>query len=203
MTNTIAVTGGGQLNTTNDTATDVTAVDIVPPDFSVAPSPTAITVRAGANATFTFTFTPLNNVPFTTAIAMTSSGVPANTRVALQPVTVTPGNSAVAQTLTLMTNDPFLSQNHGRPAAPLFAAGLPFGGILLLGFLLRRKNGFKGISHYAVMLPLVGIGLALYGCASASKFQQLGTPPGAYTVTVTASGGSVQHSATVTLTVQP
>jgi hypothetical protein len=47
-------------------------------------------------------------------------------------------------------------------------------------------------------------GIGLYGCAGGQKnFQNLGTPPGTYNVTVTASSGGLQHTAPVTLIVQP
>jgi hypothetical protein len=78
---------------------------------------------------------------------------------------------------------------------------LPFAGLVLSGFGLQKRRWKKG--WVLVLLMLCG-GLGFYGCAGAQKnFQNLGTAPGTYTVTVTATSGAVQHSAPVTLIVQP
>jgi len=45
------------------------------------------------------------------------------------------------------------------------------------------------------------MGFTLYGCATVSRATQ--TPAGIYTLTVTGTGTGVQHSTTVTLTVNP
>jgi len=78
---------------------------------------------------------------------------------------------------------------------------LPFAGLVLSGFGFRkRKRARKWILAIAIF---IGSGLTFYGCASAGNFQKLGTPPGTYTITVTATSGSLQHTAPVTLVVQP
>lgn len=61
-TNNVAVSGGGEINTNNDTAADPTPV-VAPPTISAAFSPT--TVAPGAHPTLTFTITN----PNTTALA--------------------------------------------------------------------------------------------------------------------------------------
>jgi hypothetical protein len=44
--------------------------------------------------------------------------------------------------------------------------------------------------------------VACYGCASAAINRNYGTPSGIYNLTVTATGGTVQHSVLLTLTVR-
>jgi hypothetical protein len=98
-------------------------------------------------------------------------------------------------------SDPFLAQNTQKSHIPLYAMFLPFAGLVLSGLGFRKsKVARKWILAVAIF---VGSGLTFYGCASAGNFQKLGTPPGTYTVIVTASSGNLQHSAPVTLVVTP
>jgi len=205
-TNTATVSGGSETNTANDTATDATTIDVVPQDFSITAAPALTTVKSGVQADYTITLTPLNNVPFSSAITLTAAGVPANTSILFQPATVTPGTSPATSSFLLRTSadDPFLARNTGIHAAPLLAVGMPLAGILLFGFGFRRKSGLHGKSPLLLLFVFFCMGFALYGCATAgNSFRNIGTPPGTYTITVTGTAGSVTHSTTVTLTVTP
>jgi hypothetical protein len=82
-----------------------------------------------------------------------------------------------------------------------FVFGMPLVGMVLAG--LRRKNGGLNLkSPGAAILLFVLMGVACYGCASVAKNRNYGTPSGVYKLTVTATGGTVQHSVPVTLTVR-
>ncbi len=78
-------------------------------------------------------------------------------------------------------------------------------GITLFGLSFRKRKDLRDHTSRALLIiALACTGWGLYGCASGTiKFRQLGTPAGAYTVTVTATGGAINHAASVTLTVQP
>jgi len=209
VTNTAVVSGGGETNTANDTASDVTIVDGPggPADFSIAAAATAITVNKGSKAAYILTLTPLNNIPFATAITLAVSGVPRNgTAFQFQPASVTPGPNPVTSTLLLFTSTPSaIATDLNRRTTPLFALGFSFGmplaGVVLVG--IRRKNGGLHLKSPGTAILLFALlGMACYGCASAVKNRDYGTPSGAYNLTVTATGGTVQHSVQLTLTVR-
>jgi uncharacterized repeat protein (TIGR01451 family) len=201
VTNIVAVAGGGELNTANDTAMDPTTITL-PPDFTLAIAPASITIIAGQPAKYAITVTPINNA-FTNPINFTLTGLPGRTSPVFSPASVTPGATAATATLNILTSpgDPFLTHNTGRSRMPLYAMFLPFAGLVLSGIGFRkRKVARKWVLAIAIF---VCSGLTFYGCASAGNFQKLGTPPGSYPITVMATSGNLQHSVPITLVVQP
>jgi len=89
---------------------------------------------------------------------------------------------------------------YGEESPATYALYLPLSGLVFSGLGFRKgKLGRKWILAVAIFC----CGFTFYGCASKGNFQKLGTPPGTYTVTVTAASGNLQHSAPVTLIVQP
>ncbi len=70
------------------------------PDFSVAASPTSVTVTQGSSGTSTITVTSLNG--FTSATTLSASGLPSGVTAAFSPNPVTPpANGSATSTLTL------------------------------------------------------------------------------------------------------
>ncbi len=186
VTDTAVVSGGGETNTANDTASDVTIVDGPggPADFSIATAATSVTVNKGAKAAYILTLTPLNNIPFSTPITLSISGVPRNgTGFLFQPASVTPGANAATSTLLLFTSTPStaISTDMNRRTTPLFALGFAFGmplaGVVLAG--IRRKNGGLHLKSPGTAILLFALlGMTCYGCASAVKNRDYGTPVG-------------------------
>jgi hypothetical protein len=86
-----------------------------------------------------------------------------------------------------------------------YAMLLPLCGLTLLGAKLRSGSR-KPLARLLVCLVLPGL-IWLAACSGSSSSAgngggTPGTPPGTYNITVTATAGALQHTATVILTVQ-
>jgi hypothetical protein len=118
--------------------------------------------------------------------------LPALSRCAFNPVQVASGSGSSAVTVSVSTTAPT-----SRTAGLLL--GLP------LAALLFAKPQRHRLSRLLVCLCFVGAiascGGGLQGNGSTGGGGSPGTKPGSYTVTLTASSGTVTHSTNVTLTV--
>jgi hypothetical protein len=203
FTNTATVAGGGELNTSNDSATDATTVS-APPDFTLGITSQSVTVNAGGTANYVFTITPTSGA-LSTGITFAVSGLPQKTTFTIAPTTVTLGTSPQTVSLAVMTSggDPFIAHNSSVNRGIFLAMFFPVSGLVFVGFGPRKRLWKRGKAGWLLCIMLIGMSSAiLSGCASVHNFQHLGTPPGTYQLTVTATAGTTQHSTPVTLIVQ-
>jgi hypothetical protein len=176
-------------------------ITVLTPDYTVTfPSGSAATVKAGSPATYTITITPQNGFTGMVSFACTS-GLPSLTSCSFNPTSVTANGSTM---LTIMTTAPT------APATSNLAMNV-FGGMGLVGLVFamgipRRKRMWKALSLSFGVLVIVA---AMASCGGGSStppppavMHGTGTPPGASTVTLTATSGSTSHTANVTLVVQ-
>ena len=175
-----------------------------PPDFSITPASTSLTVLAGGQKTDVITIAPQNG-SFGSAIqlACTVSGSTPTATCALSLDSVTPGANSATSTLTVTApaqtagRIPF---GEGQVSSPLYAVFLPIP-LALIGFGLVSGKPKERRRQLWLLCSLFLAFVALQtGCGGGSG-NQLTPPPLNYTVTVTATSGPIQHTTQVTVTV--
>lgn len=212
----VALTGGVATFTTTSLAIGSHSITAVYSGDSVFPTSTSapVTLTVNAPPTPDFTLTLANtqiiipkNVPSSTTVinvgmqngysqtvSFACSGLPANTTCSFSPATLSAtGSTTLTIRINGMTSE--LRTPFGGGMGALAAS------LLLLPLMARRKTRLavrRAAGAMMLLLLLVGVG-AVTGCGGGSSAT---TPAGSSTVTVTATGGSVTHSATVTVVVQ-
>lgn len=173
-----------------------------PPDFMFTLSPTSASVSQGGSATTTISLSPENG--FNSATTFACSGLPKYASCTFNPASVTPSSAAATTTLTIATDvntttallEP--QKTHQIPARLLIsgAGGAALAILFWPGFLSRRRR-----RAWARLLGLVILGIAIIhttiGCGASDQ-----TPEGTSAITLTATSGTVTHTATFQLSVK-
>jgi hypothetical protein len=187
-------------------------------DYSLTVTPDTSTVYTGAEANFTVTAVPVNG--FNYPLELSCSGVPANTRcavepnvISLEPIVNNIYNGPYLSTLKVLTTSP-------RPVTVSSALKLKktgwTGGATVLACLCGaliiprrlRKKYLRALKTRSILIAaiLLGIFSAISGCSGGGTLTG-GTPVGTYQITVKSSLGSYKptqfnHSITVNLVVK-
>jgi hypothetical protein len=176
----------------------------VTPDFSVTPSQLSQTVSPGSPATFTVSVAAIG--AFNSAVSLTCSTPSAiGMACSFSPTSATPGNSV---TLTITTTAPSaaLASPPGTTRShPLYAAWMGFPVLALVGIgSVGRRSRQRKLACLLFCAMLSGLVALQLGCSGSTSGggQNGGTPAGTYTVNITATSGSTQHSSSVSVTVQ-
>ena len=181
------------------------------PDFSVSVSPTSATVTAGASSNFTINTSPTNG--FNSAVSLSCSGLPTGAKCMFSTQSYTPGGSTTPMlTITTTARSAMMGAVPSGQLAShwptsqlrmLLAAG--FVGFLLVGLHFGRlrlrffSTALLRAGGLAVILLAV---FAAAGCGSGKAAASTGTPAGTSMITVSATSGTLSHSATIALTVK-
>lgn len=166
----------------------------LPPTFSFGAASSSLSFSAGQSGTMNLTVTPQNG--FNSAVTFACSGLPAGTSCSFNPTSVTPSGGPVTTTLTIAAS---ASASNGMPGRNPF---LPGATLAVAGCLLFwRKRGWV-VRLSCVVLVCAGL-LTVSACSGASSGGSGGgtPPPTQANVTVTATSGSLQQTATIALTI--
>ena len=176
---------------------NVTAGFSLLPDFSVSPAATSLTMRRGGQASDVLTFPAQGGFSGSIALrcAVTTGPAPMPT-CGISPASLKPGDIA-----TLTINAPALAAAVTPPlpfgtVSRLYASLLPLG---LMGCVLATAFDSKRRSLCTLCLLLLVATFLPAACGGGSS--QTSPPPQNYTVTVTANSVALQHSTTISVTV--
>ena len=173
----------------------VSGAGIAAPDFTVSATPAAETVSNGGVATYQVTVGSVNG-DFSSAVALSATGLPKGATAMFAPASVTPGGESEGSVLTIQTAS-LAAQAHRH-------GGWPWVPEVMLAFCIpllwwRRRERIWRLGCGLLCLLLSAGAAMLTGCGGGYYSQ---APAQTYTITVTGTSGSTQHSTTVTLTVQ-
>jgi hypothetical protein len=163
-----------------------------PADFSMSVSPTVVTAPGSGTSTTQVAITPENG--FSSQITFACSGLPAMSTCSFSPGSFS-GTQNASVTMTISTgNAPMalLKDDGNGPAKIAFA----FAGLLGVFALRRRRRGWPLVA-VLILLGATGV-VSLSGCGSSSPT----TPAGVYEATVTATSGTLSHTASFALQVK-
>jgi uncharacterized protein (TIGR03118 family) len=169
-------------------------------NFGFSTSSSVATVTADASTSLTLAVSPING--FSGPVTFACSGLPANSTCSFSSptLTVTPNTSAT-ETLTISTggykasNETAPGQHSGNVCYAALAF-MPFACVLLLAD--RKRFGITP----KLMLVLVGTAVGAATLTGCGGYTDTTTPAGTTAITVTATSGTMSHTATVNLTVQ-
>ena len=174
-------------------ATAAYTIDLPAPDFSVAISPSSVSITAGQSGTTAVSVTPQNG--FGAAVSFACSGLPSGASCSFSPATVTPSGSAASTTLTVSA--PAAVSSVRRDSRPAFPGAMLALAVCFFGWKKRRRM------QVLLSLAVAAFSLTLFtGCGSGSGSSSSTPQTTASTITVTATSGALQHKASFSLTVQ-
>ena len=186
-------------------------VQITVTDFMVGASPSTATVSPGQAANYTVTIDPEFG-PFSNGVSLACSNLPASTSCSFSRSTVTPRANLATSNLTISTTASSISfkgplGSQGREL--VYALWIGLVGVALLGHAIMRyqqriRNVGLSLSMGLLLLFLV-FHAACRGGAGVDGGQSNtgpGTPSGTFSITITGTSGSLQHSATANLVVE-
>jgi CSLREA domain-containing protein len=190
----ITATYAGDGNFLGSTSSNSASVVVASLDFSFTNTGTsAYTAAPGAVATYNFALAPLYG-SYAGPVNFSVTGLPPGATPSFTPSTVASTAGASPVVMTVQT------------AAATAHNSSPFGRGIVLALLFlpvlskrRVRERLRGKMLLLVLL-MAGLTATLTGCGSTNGFMLQN--PQTYTLTVTASSGTLQHSQTVTLVVQ-
>jgi len=209
-THTITAAYSGDTKFNARTSVPLTQIVGGAPDFSLTISPAVSTLPAGSSANFTVQASPLNEFTGTIQLTCSSPKMPAGVSCQFFPTTLVPSASGVpaTSTLTVATSAGTamgMPTSLGSRSGVLYASWI-LGVPLMVGVLLSSGKGCRRIDACLLVL-MAGSCLSQLACGGDGTQADVSTagvrtPAGSYSITVKATAGRTEHSATLTLVVE-
>ncbi len=197
------VTGLGSLNVTN--LANAWAALTPSPDFSLFGYSATISTP-GQSATSQIVVESSSGFNGTVGLSCQPASTSVQITCTMNPTSLTVGGSGATAMMTISTTAPHVlsgaTSSQGPRGLSWLAASSStlFAGIFLLGLPSRRRR-MTGLGLMLLVFFAAGVGCG-GGSSSGGSAQTGGTPKGSYSITVTATSGSLSHTANVAVTVQ-
>ena len=174
-------------------------------DFRLALNTQSIAVMAGQSGSATISATALGS--FQGQLTFSCAGLPALATCNFSPASVVlSGGTTMSSTLTITTGAPTTARVvHGLNGLTTLALSLPVFGLVFAGAWRHKNRKLWLIAASSMFCMLLFAGCSGLGANANDNNGTLGTPPGTYTITVsaTSSGSSpITHSQTIVVKVQ-
>ena len=190
-------------DTTFMSSTSAPITNIVADFTNKATGTTTQNLFPGDTTSYTFVLSPVGSSTFLSNTTLDIDGLPKGTTYTFSPATIPAGAGPTTVTLTLTTSNSLSAQYHAPGTPGSIRPGLPIAlsmlGLLGIGAIRRRRKQMPRL----MMLTLLAIAsllpiAAISGCAGG----YFALTPTNYSLDVTGTEGSIQHTATTTLIVQ-
>jgi hypothetical protein len=170
------------------------------PNYSLSVNPGSVNITDGGTGTATITLTPVNF--YNGTVTFSCTGLALKMTCTFAPASLTPaGNFSLSTTVTITTKAPHgalrmpADPHQGRTSLVACLTGMGLFGLLLAGDWKNKRNRRVGI---LLGILVLGMMFSLVGCSSSTP----GTPIGAQSVTITATGSDgVNNAANLTVNV--
>jgi hypothetical protein len=175
-------------------------------DFSVvATGPTSVTISAGQIASYTLNITPVS--AFNQTVALSCTGAPPNATCTVPASVTLNGSTDTSVTVSVITapNSSALYYGGGSTLGALLASVLIAFPLMAYvewtGAVRRKRFRRRGLQLFAALTLML-----MPACGGDSSGGNTGTPPGTYTLivsaTATSDGATLTHNTTLTLVVR-
>jgi hypothetical protein len=163
-------------------------------DFTIAATPASQSAYRGATLTYTVQLNSVSSAnPFTSAVALSVTGLPTGATATFSPVSVVPGTGTTA---TLSVHVPALYAANASQNKSSRLAGMAVASLLLLLLPFRKRQNIRLL---LLSFSLVLSGAAVAGCGSGNGFA---VPTTQSTLAISGSGNAITHTTSVSLTIK-
>jgi len=198
VTNSVTAVYSGDINFTSSSTTASTPVTVAPLDFTLTAGPASQAGAAGGSFNYQLTVDPTYG-SYAGTVNFVASGLPGGATATFSPSSLAANAGKQTVSMTIHTSATSAAVQQPAVGRKLRTMALAFLLLPLFGARSLRRQG-RRLGGFICLLLLALAGTAatatLTGCGA--QYNDV-NPQQSYTLTVTATSGSMQHASTVTL----